>query len=58
MHYLLHTDRWEGLGLPSYTDYASVRARTAVLDQCTMNSYMVHPWQRLKGGAAIAGATR
>ncbi|CAN0321775.1 unnamed protein product [Ectocarpus fasciculatus] len=56
MHYLLQTDRWKEEGLPFYADYAVVRAHTAVLDQCAMNSYLVHPWQVLLGRTSAGSA--
>ncbi|CAB1116254.1 GT34 [Ectocarpus sp. CCAP 1310/34] len=56
MHYLLQTDCWKEEGLPFYADYAVVRAHTAVLDQCAMNSYLVHPWQVLLGRTSVGSA--
>ncbi|CAM9940463.1 unnamed protein product [Choristocarpus tenellus] len=32
-----------------YDDFREVRAHTAILQQCTLNSYVVHPWQKLRG---------
>ncbi|CAM9780552.1 unnamed protein product, partial [Ectocarpus sp. 12 AP-2014] len=58
MHYLLQTDCWKEGGLPFYADYAVVRAHTAVLDQCAMNSYLVHPWQVLLGRTSVGSAAR
>ncbi|CBJ33325.1 Glycosyltransferase, family GT34 [Ectocarpus siliculosus] len=58
MHYLLQTDCWKEEGLPFYADYAVVRAHTAVLDQCAMNSYLVHPWQVLLGRTSVGSAAR
>lgn len=46
-HYLLQTDVWTRRSLPIYKgdvhSTAFIRSRTAVLPQCTMNSYSVHP---------------
>lgn len=58
MHYLLQTDCWKDAGLPFYADYAVVRAHTAVIDQCAMNSYLVHPWQVLLGRTNLGSAAR
>ncbi|CAM9896373.1 unnamed protein product, partial [Hapterophycus canaliculatus] len=58
MHYLLQTDCWKDAGLPYYADYAVVRAHTAVIDQCAMNSYLVHPWQVLLGRTNLGSAAR
>eukprot|EP00752_Nemacystus_decipiens_P009496 g8490.t1 len=53
MHFLLQTEVWKERGLPFYADFEMVRARTAVIDQCVMNSYLVHPWQVLMGRTTL-----
>eukprot|EP00903_Cladosiphon_okamuranus_P006685 g6525.t1 len=53
MHFLLQTDVWKGRGLQFYANFEVVRARTAVIDQCAMNSYLVHPWQVLLGRTTL-----
>lgn len=58
IHYLLQTDHWQNAGLPFYADYALVRAHTAVIDQCAMNSYLVHPWQVLVGRTHLGSGAR
>ena len=57
MHYLLQPDSWTEQGLPFYEDYEDVRAHTVVLDQCAMNSYLVHPWQELSGKTKHMGSS-
>ena len=49
MHYLMQPDTWRKAGLPYYADHEVIRVHTAVIDQCAMNSYLVHPWQGLQG---------
>lgn len=58
IHYLLQTEHWQKEGLPFYADYAVVRAHTAVIDQCAMNSYLVHPWQVLLGRTHLGSGAR
>eukprot|EP00903_Cladosiphon_okamuranus_P008535 g8194.t1 len=53
MHFLLQTEVWKKRGLPFYADFELVRARTALVDQCAMNSYLVHPWQVLLGRTTL-----
>lgn len=58
MHFLLQTEVWQDRGLQFYADFEVVRAHTAVVDQCAMNSYLVHPWQVLLGRTTLGTPAR
>lgn len=49
LHFLLQPESWTEKGLPIYPEHAVVRAHTVVIEQCAMNSYVVHPWQVIRG---------